>query len=80
MERLDEDGRVGEAMMLGLRLVAGIPLERLTGLLARGRRGAERARAIERHVANGLLARREGMLRLTPPGRLLADSVLADLV
>ena len=80
VERLDEDGRVGEALMLGLRLVAGIPLERLTGLLARGRRGAERARAIERHVANGLLARRGGMLRLTPPGRLLADSVLADLV
>jgi oxygen-independent coproporphyrinogen-3 oxidase len=79
-ERLDDDGRVGEVLMLGLRLVEGIPLERIEALLAVGGRGRQRARAIERHVGAALLCRRGGRLRLTPRGLLLADRVLADLI
>jgi oxygen-independent coproporphyrinogen-3 oxidase len=79
-ERLDDDGRVGEELMLGLRLVEGIPIERVDRLLAAGRRGRQRARAIERHAGAALLERGGGRLRLTRRGLLLADTVLADLI
>jgi oxygen-independent coproporphyrinogen-3 oxidase len=80
VERLGEDGRAGEMLMLGLRLVGGIGIERVEELLAAGKRGIERAGAIDRHVGSGLLDRTGGRLRLTRRGLLLADTVLADLV
>ncbi len=80
VERLDDDGRAGEELMLGLRLIDGIARDRLEALLALGRRGGERAAAIEGHVDGGRLEERGGRLRLTRTGLLLADSVLADLV
>jgi oxygen-independent coproporphyrinogen-3 oxidase len=79
-ERLDDDGRVGEVLMLGLRLVEGIDLDRVKGLLALGVRGPQRAEAVNRHVGTGLLRRSDGRLRLTRRGLLLADRVLADLI
>ncbi len=80
VEHLDDDGRAGEELMLGLRLIDGIERGRLEALLALGRRGRERAAAIDRHVEGGRLQERDGRLRLTRAGLLLADSVLADLV
>ncbi len=80
VERLDEDGRAGEAFMLGLRLIEGLSLARVESLLALGRRGAERSRAIDRHVHGGLLERAGGRLRLSRRGLLLADQVVADLL
>ncbi len=80
VERLDDDGRVGEELMLGLRLIEGIAHDRLDKLLAAGRRGPGRAAAIDRHVSEGLLQRDDGSLRLTRRGLLLADIVLADLL
>jgi oxygen-independent coproporphyrinogen-3 oxidase len=79
-ERLDDDGRVGEVLMLGLRLVHGMPLDCVEELLAMGSRGRQRARAIERHVGAALLQRTDDHLRLTRCGLLLADRVLADLL
>jgi oxygen-independent coproporphyrinogen-3 oxidase len=79
-ERLDDDGRVGEVLMLGLRLVEGIALDCVEGLLALGVRGPQRAESIDRHVGAGLLARSDGRLHLTRAGLLLADRVLADLI
>ena len=80
VEVLDEDGQVGEVLMLGLRLIEGIERAGLERLLARGRRGDERAAAIDRHVAAGLLERTPSHLRLSRRGLLLADGVLADLL
>jgi oxygen-independent coproporphyrinogen-3 oxidase len=80
VEQLDDDGRAGEALMLGLRLIAGIERERLETLLAMGRRGAERTAAIERHAEAGRLELDDTGVRLTRQGRLLGDMVLADLV
>ncbi len=80
VERLDVDGRIGEELMLRLRLIDGIALDRLDELLTSGLRGAERTAAIQRHIDGGLLQRDCGRLRLTRPGLLLADVVLADLV
>jgi oxygen-independent coproporphyrinogen-3 oxidase len=80
VECLDADGRAGEQLMLGLRLVEGIELTRLDSLLADGMRGPQRAAAIGSHIASGLLQRRDDHLRLTQRGLLLADTVLCDLI
>jgi oxygen-independent coproporphyrinogen III oxidase len=80
VERLDADGRVGEELMLRLRLVDGIERSWLEGLLREGARGGERAAAIEKAIAENLLEEREGWVRLTRRGLLLADVVLAELV
>ena len=75
VECLDDDARLGEELMLSLRLTEGAERERL------GRRlDPCRARAIERAVAEGLLERTATHIRFTRRGLLLADSVLADLV
>ncbi len=79
-EQLDQDGRIGEILMLGLRLLEGIGLDRLEALLAVGDRGELRRLAVERHTATGLLEQRDGRLRFTRAGLLLADTVLADLL
>lgn len=80
VERLDEDGRIGETLMLGLRLTAGIADDRLGDLLSRGTRAPQRRAAVERHTDSGLLGRTAGRLHLTHRGLLLADTVLADLL
>ncbi len=79
-EQLGEEGRAGEALMLGLRLIEGIGLPDLAMLLAAGSAGERRAEAIERHIAGALLVRDRGRLALTRRGLLLADTVLADLL
>ena len=79
-EQLDQDGRIGETLMMGLRLLEGIWLDRLGALLAVGDRGELRRLAVERHTAAGLLEQRDGRLRFTRAGLLLADTVLADLL
>lgn len=80
IEKLDDDGRVGETLMLGLRLLDGIPIEVVDRLLALGTRGRERGEAIARHLDDGLLVREGGSLRLTVRGLLVADSVISDLL
>jgi oxygen-independent coproporphyrinogen-3 oxidase len=80
VERLDEDGRVGEAFMMGLRLLDGMSEARVAELLARGSRGVARRLAIARHAENGLLEVVSGSLRLTARGRLLASEVAIDLL
>ena len=80
VEHLDDDGRIGEELMLGLRLLDGIELTRLQALLAEGTRGRQRAKAIEAHIASGLLQREDDHLRLTRRGLLLADTVLCELI
>ena len=79
-EQLDQDGRIGEILMLGLRLLEGIGLDRLAALLAVGDRGELRRLAVERHTATGLLEQTDGRLRFTRAGLLLADTVLVDLL
>lgn len=80
IEQLDDDGRVGESLMLGLRLLDGIPKNEVNRLLALGTRGSVRAAAIAKHVESGLLERASGSLRLTPRGLLIADSVITELL
>nr|WP_265571485.1 radical SAM family heme chaperone HemW [Sphingomicrobium nitratireducens] len=70
-----EAGR--EALVMGLRLAEGID----PGALAQ-RLGAPPLldeEATDRLVAQGLLAREHGRVRLTPPGRLLLDAILGEI-
>ncbi|NNF42491.1 MAG: radical SAM family heme chaperone HemW [Phycisphaerales bacterium] len=80
VERVDADGVVGERLMLGLRLIDGLPLGVIDELLATGGRGSTRAAAIAKHEDAGRLERANGRLRLTETGQLLADLVLVDLI
>jgi len=80
VELLSEDAQVGEAFMLGLRVVGGIERTRVEQLLQRGCGGPRRRAAIARHVAAGLLVQAGTHLHLTDPGFQMADSVLVDLL
>ena len=80
VERVDEDGRIGERFMLELRLASGIAESEVERMLRSGTRGRARSRAIERHESDGLLERCGGRLRLSRRGLLLANTVVADLV
>ncbi|MDG2292365.1 MAG: radical SAM family heme chaperone HemW [Phycisphaerales bacterium] len=80
VESLDPDGRVGEAFMLGLRVLSGMTEDRLESLLLQGQHGLRRRAAIDRHIDGGLLERHDGGIRFSTEGVLLADTVLADLL
>jgi coproporphyrinogen III oxidase-like Fe-S oxidoreductase len=80
VERLNDDGQVGEAFMMGLRLIAGMPHDRVERLLARGTKGTVRRLAIARHTESGLLEHTPNALRLSQQGRLLASEVAIDLL
>lgn len=80
VERVDEDGRIGERFMLELRLARGIAEVEVARMLEACQRGPARARAIARHEAGGLLERSGGRLMLSRRGLLLANAVVSDLV
>ena len=80
VERLDDDGRIGERFMLELRLAAGIDEQDVEQMLRAGARGGARRAAIARHESGGLLERTARRLRLSRTGLLLANAVVADLV
>jgi oxygen-independent coproporphyrinogen-3 oxidase len=68
-ERLGPAEVRAERILLGLRLVEGIP-----------RAWVAAAPALERHLEAGLLAERGDRVALTTGGVLLADTIIADLV
>ena len=76
-EILSPERRVGEAIMLGLRMREGIELDWLNeNLLDTDQRNA----AIQEMVDMDLLERNEGRLQLTRNGLFVADSVIARLL
>ena len=79
VEHLDEDGRVGEWFMMGLRLMEGLPRDQVNLKLA-CEGGQRRRPIIERHLDQGLLSWQGDHLALTPRGILLANIVTADLL
>jgi oxygen-independent coproporphyrinogen-3 oxidase len=78
-EQLSPEDSARELAVLGLRTTAGIDEHVFTQ-----RTGYELVAlagdAIEQRVADGLLERAEGRLRLTREGRFLADTVVADFL
>ena len=80
VERGDADVRAGERLMMGLRLVDGIPAEELAGILAMGARGPARRAVIDAAVRNGQLRWSPDGLAFTPAGMMIANEVLSRLV
>ena len=70
-ETLTEADRHMEKIMLGLRLREGIPEAWLD---------AHATPALERFIGRGLLERADDRVRITKPGRLLADGIITDLL
>ncbi len=70
-ELLEPGERHVERVMLALRLAEGLPLDELSA--------DERQRAAAK-VDDGLAEFRDGLLVLTPPGRLLADHVIRGVL
>ena len=78
MELLSPNMQAGETLMLGLRLRAGIPKERVEQLVE-VKDGSWRRAVIEGYVSRDLLEWSPN-LRLTSQGLLLADTVIGDLL
>jgi len=79
VETLDPKARAGETAMLQLRLTEGIDCESFAATT-----GFDPcdlfAGPIARHVSDGLLAATSTHIALTPKGRLVADTIIADFL
>jgi oxygen-independent coproporphyrinogen-3 oxidase len=75
-ELLTRDEAAHEALVMGLRLSEGIDVADLEDRL--GTKLLDQ-RATDRMVTHGLVERDGRRLRVTPPGRLLLDSILAEI-
>ena len=80
IECLGADANAGESFMLGLRLMKGMPLERVEMLLSCGENAPRRRRSIETFTRDGLLEKVDGHLRLSARGFMIADTVLSALI
>ena len=80
IECLGADANAGESFMLGLRLMKGMPLERVEMLLNCGENAPRRRRSIETFTRDGLLEQVDGHLRLSARGFMIADTVLSALI
>jgi oxygen-independent coproporphyrinogen-3 oxidase len=80
IECLGADANAGESFMLGLRLMKGMPLERVEMLLSCGENAPRRRRSIETFTRDGLLEQVDGHLRLSARGFMIADTVLSALI
>ncbi|PID56480.1 coproporphyrinogen III oxidase [candidate division KSB3 bacterium] len=78
-ECLDHSRQIGESIMMNLRLIEGIDLQRF-----RQRFGValekRYARELEKLAPLGLLDMQDGFLRLSPRGLLLADEVCREFI
>lgn len=78
-ERLNREAAFRETVIMGLRLTNGVSeasLQQRYGIEAAVHYGP----VLEQLFAQGLLARQDGQLLLTPAGRPLANRVMAELV
>ena len=77
-ERLSPRQVAAERLVLGLRLVEGVPREWLERHLADG--ASPETPGLARYLAAGLMAVRDGRIALTERGVLVSDAIFADLV
>lgn len=75
IERLSPDERIGEALMLHLRLNQGVPLTWIQEHV-----DPKRQSMIDQLVIDCLLERTDTHLKLTSRGLMIADSVLSELI
>ncbi len=77
VEHLSADQRVGEVLMMHLRLRKGMPMDRVEALIPNG---DWRYDKISELTNLGLLEQSDGYLRLTHSGLLVGDAVLGELL
>jgi len=77
VDELDADLLAREAVMVGLRQVSGIPLAAFEARFGMSLQ-ALAPDAYDRLQSNGWTEESDGMFRLTPEGRFLADTVMAE--
>jgi oxygen-independent coproporphyrinogen-3 oxidase len=65
---------------MGLRLREGVDLSRIAELAETKPDELVDGQAVDRLAAQGLLKREENILRVEPPGMLLLDAILAEIV
>lgn len=78
-ERLTPSDLVIEALLTGLRLTEGVPVDRLEALDRAWRRVIDE-RALETLIKAGRLARDVELLQLAAKGRLYLDAILRELI
>jgi putative oxygen-independent coproporphyrinogen III oxidase len=78
-ERLSGRQVAAERIVLGLRVVEGIPVEWLERHLAAAGPGAGAA-ALERYLAAGVMTVHDGRVALTDRGVLVSDAIFAELI
>ncbi len=78
-ETLDGDTRYNDTVMLSLRTVEGVDLDRLERDFGKARLDYCMANAA-RYIADGLLLHEENRLRLTREGLFVSDMVMSDLM
>ncbi len=76
-EQLDEEARLGEQLMLGLRVLEGVSLDWLHHSLPADH---WRQRTIDDFLKQGLLERTDTHLRLTYKGLFVADGIVSQLL
>ena len=76
-ERLEEDRRIGERLMLGLRLIDGIDTHYVDAHVPAG---STRSEAIAYLTQIGMIERTCDRLRLTRQGLFVADAVIRELL
>ncbi|MCB2013540.1 MAG: radical SAM family heme chaperone HemW [Sphingobium sp.] len=72
--------RASEALMMGLRLAEGININTLSDRLDIAPRDMIDEAAVMRLSGHGLIERANGHLRITPPGMLLLDAILPQIM
>lgn len=78
-EEIDEATRLREAIMLGLRMRAGIDLDALARQFNVDLR-QKLARPLDKFIAGGFVEFDCGLLRITPRGFPVSNSIIADLI
>jgi len=76
---IEGEAKWAEALILGLRLLTGVAIRRLERRLG-SRLPRPMAETLNQFAARGILERRGDCVRLSRRGRLLSDSVFAELV
>jgi len=79
-EILPPAARAQEALLMGLRLGEGIDLDRVVAMTGMSIAQLVDEIAVERLEKQGLLRRNGSYLRISEPGALLLDAVLAEIV
>ena len=80
MEELDMPKRAAEALMMGLRLMEGVSVERFERMVGQTPVDYIGSDRLRRHVGGGFLETSQEGMRTTLRGRAVLNTLLAELL